>query len=115
MVIEDRNGQPWVRFEIHPWQHSAGDALIAEVPVHEFRDVKSSSGTVQRRPVIRTVVNFGQSQRMIDLTLTRRDEMGFRMLLGREALRGQFVVDPGRSFLSGKPPSVVRRANRGKE
>jgi hypothetical protein len=107
-----RAGQTWVRFEIHPWQHSSRSPLVAEAPVLEFRDVKSSSGTVQHRPVIRTLLRLGAIERPIELTLTRRDEMGFRMLLGREALRGQFLVDPGRSFLCGRPPIEVVRANR---
>ena len=109
---EDRAGDTWVRFEIHPWQHSAHDTIAAEAPVLEFRDVKSSSGVVQHRPVIRTLLKLGAIERPIDLTLTRRDEMGFRMLLGREALRGWSLVDPGRSFLCGRPPAEVRRANR---
>jgi hypothetical protein len=49
-----------------------------------------------------------------ELTLTNRDEMGFRMLIGREALRKGFVVDPGRSYLGGRPPLAMRRRNRGR-
>lgn len=113
--IEDRESQTWVQFEIHPWQDSDRGTVVAEAPVLEFRDVKNSAGVVQHRPVIRTLLRLGPTERSIDLTLTRRDEMGFRMLLGREALRGQFVVDPGRSFLCGQPPADVRRANRRKQ
>ena len=49
-----------------------------------------------------------------EVTLTRRDEMGFRMLVGREALRQGFVVDPARSYLGGRPSLAVRRRNRGR-
>jgi hypothetical protein len=64
--------------------------------------VKSSTGHATLRPVIRTaLVLFGQ-RRNIDLTLAARDQMGFRMLLGREALRRHFVVDPSRSYLAGR-------------
>jgi hypothetical protein len=66
-----------------------------------MRDVRSSNGGIESRPVIRTPVVVAGRRFPIDLSLTRRDEMGFRMLLGRRALRRRFVVDPGRSFLTG--------------
>jgi hypothetical protein len=56
-----------------------------------------------RRPVIRTLVELGGARWPIELTLVGRDEMGFRMLLGRQAVRGRFVVDPSRSFRGGRP------------
>lgn len=108
----DRAGEAWVRFEIHPWQRSAGDPIVTEAPLVDERAVKSSSGKAERRPVIRTSLLIGGRTRAIDLTLTRRDEMGFRMLLGREALRGAYVVDPGRSYVTGRPPKVIRVANK---
>jgi hypothetical protein len=66
------------------------------------RYVRNSSGVVELRPVIVTVVVLGDVCWPIELTLTRRDEMGFRMLLGREALRRRFVVDASRSFVFGR-------------
>jgi uncharacterized protein len=69
-----------------------------------MRPVKSSSGTVEVRPVIVTTLQLGGVTREIELTLTCRDDMGFRMLIGREALRGAFSVEPHRSFVSGVPP-----------
>jgi hypothetical protein len=71
--------------------------------------VRSSNGIVSRRPVIRTVVEILGERREVELTLVPRDEMGFRMLLGREAIRDGFLVDPGRSYLGGRP-----RKRRGK-
>jgi len=94
-----RDGRPWVRFEIHPRQRSAAGATLVEVPLVEHRHVRSSSGIRQRRPMIHTEIEIGGRRFPVDLTLTRRDEMGFRMLVGRQALRGRFVVDPGRSYL----------------
>lgn len=108
----ERADAPWVRFEIHPWQRSKADAVVAEAPLADERHVKSSSGTMQHRPVIRTALALGSRAVEVDLTLTRRDEMGFRMLLGREAMRGRVVVDPGASYLLGRPPVEVRRSNR---
>jgi hypothetical protein len=73
--------------------------------VHEWRNVRSSSGESELRPVILTTIEiFGESWE-VELTLTRRDAMGFRMLLGRQAVRGHIVVDPGRSYLNGKRSS----------
>lgn len=111
----DRHGSPWVRFEIHPWQRSIADAVIAEAAVVATRDVKSSSGEVEHRPVVQTSVVLAGRAVTAEITLTRRDEMGFRMLVGREALRKRFVVDPGVSYLGGRPDKSVRRRNRGDE
>jgi hypothetical protein len=66
-----------------------------------LRDVRSSNGEVERRPAISATASIGGAAVPIELTLTNRDDMGFRMLLGRTALRRRFLVDPGRSFLGG--------------
>jgi hypothetical protein len=75
--------------------------MAADAPLVGWRDVRSSNGTLERRPVIRTPVVIAGSRVPIELTLTRRDEMGFRMLIGRLALRRRFVIDPARSFAGG--------------
>jgi hypothetical protein len=72
-------------------------SCLAEL--YEHRHVKSSSGHREYRPIVRTSVQLGGESWPIDLTLTTRDAMGFRMLLGREAVRKRFLVDPGRSYL----------------
>lgn len=108
----DRVGHPWVRFEIHPWQRSITDSIIVEAPAVATRDVKSSSGVVDHRPVVHTTLVLAGHPVGAEITLTRRDEMGFRMLVGREALRHRFVVDPGVSYLGGRPDKAVRRRNR---
>ncbi len=108
----ERGDDQWVRFEIHPWQRSANDLIVQESLVREKRNIRSSSGETETRPVIVTSLGVGNAVVPIELTLTRRDEMGFRMLLGREALRHHYVVDPGRSFAAGRAPKAVRSANR---
>jgi hypothetical protein len=108
----ERDDAAWVRFVVHPWQRSFADAVVAEAPVITTRDVKSSSGAVDRRPVVRTQLVIASTVRDAEITLTRRDQMGFRMLIGREALRDRFVVDPGISYLGGRPPKDVRIRNR---
>ncbi len=109
-----RDGADWVRFTIHPWQRSNDDATVVETPVHDRRLVRSSTGHTQQRIVILTDVELLGQTVPTEVTLTRRDAMGFRMLIGREALRQGFLVDPGRSYLGGRPPRKVRRKNRGR-
>lgn len=96
-------GEPWVRFDIHPIQRRTRPEVRVEVPVFEFRAVRSSTGEVTRRPVIVTQVALLGRGWPIEITLADRDQMGFRMLLGREAVRRRFLVDAGRSFYGGKP------------
>ena len=71
------------------------------------RTVRSSAGTTELRPVVRTEIQLGDLRLPIDLTLTNRDTMGFRRLLGRSAIRGRFVVDPSRSFVQRRPGADV--------
>ncbi|WP_127792027.1 RimK/LysX family protein [Agromyces sp. LHK192] len=110
-----RDGSDWVRFSIHPWQDTAEDAATVELPVHDRRVIRSSTGHTQERLVVLMDVVLLDGTVTAEVTLTNRDEMGFRMLIGREALRGGFLVDAGRSFLGGRAPRQVRRRNRGRE
>lgn len=99
-----REGERWVRFSVHPRQRDAVTTVRAEAPWIDERLVRSSSGATTRRPVVRCLLHLGDRSWPIELTLVRRDLMGFRMLLGRQALRRRCVVDPGRSFLVGERP-----------
>ncbi len=90
-----------VRFQIHPIQRSARSAVEVCCPVVGFRRVRPSTGTAELRPLIRTPLLIGGHRFEIEITLTSRDAMGFRMLLGRSAIRRKFTVDPGHSFLHG--------------
>ena len=103
MQIFERDGEKWVRFQIHPIQRKDAKIVEAEAKVLEFRSVRSSSGKAAVRPVILTTVELLGISWPIELTLASRDKMGFRMLLGREAFRGKFLVDAGRSYFGGKP------------
>ena len=111
----ERDGEAWARFAIHPWQDSRADMVVVEAPLLERREVRSSSGTARERPVVLTAVELAGQRVPIEVTLTRRDEMGFRMLIGRQALRRRYVVDPARSYLGGQPPKRIRRKNRGRK
>lgn len=111
--IEDfeREGTPWVRFDVRPWQRSPGTVPV-EVPVLDRREVRSSSGHAEVRHVVLLDVVLVGTTITAEVTLSDRTEMGFRMLIGREALRQGFLVDPSRSYLGGKPPKGARRRNR---
>ncbi|SDS95380.1 ATP-dependent zinc protease family protein [Microterricola viridarii] len=104
----------WVRFRVHPWQKSEADAVTVECPVHDRRTVRSSSGHVEERIVVLLNVEIHGRTVTAETTLTNRDQMGFRMLIGREALRQGFLVDSDKSFLGGRAPREVRRQNRGR-
>ncbi|WP_242652784.1 RimK/LysX family protein [Intrasporangium flavum] len=114
-VVEfERDGSDWVRFSIHPWQRSESDAAVVERPVHDRRSVRSSSGHAEERFIVLLDVGLVGRTVTAEVSLTDRDEMGFRMLVGREALRQGFLVDSGRSYLGERPPLAVRRRNRGR-
>ena len=102
-------GEPWVRFVVHPEQRSHGVVVDAFAPLLETRAIRSSNGETQERPVILTTVALGDHRWPIELTLTARPQMGFCMLLGRTALRRHALVDPGRSYLaSPRPPKMPK-------
>ena len=96
-----RDGQSWVSFEIHPLQLNSKTSVRCESVIHDRRVVKSSSGTTEKRYVIKVPMEIGESTVDIEVTLTNRDSMGYRMLLGREAMQQRVLVDPSASFLLG--------------
>lgn len=97
-------GQIRVRFTVLPLQRSRLRAVSCQAPLYDERYVKSSNGSRELRPVIRTTVSWGGQAWEVDVTLTSRDLMGFRMLLGREAIRRRYLVDTGRSYFGGRQP-----------
>ncbi len=111
----DRDGASWVRFKVKPWQDSQEDAVVVECPVHDRRMVRSSSGHTQARLVVKLRIRLVEREVLAEVTLSNRDQMGFRMLIGREALRRGYIVDPARSFLGGRAPREARRRNRGRD
>ena len=110
----ERDGQRMVRYSVHPWQATDEDAVVVESTVLDRREVRSSSGHVEERYVVPMAITLVGRTVSVEMSLSRRDEMGFRMLVGREALRQGFVVDPGRSYLGDRPPVATRRRNRGR-
>jgi hypothetical protein len=93
-----------VAFTVLPVQDDDTVRVKASAPLLDVREIRSSSGEVQVRHVIKTWAKLHRRRWQIELTLASRDEMGFRMLLGRTAMRGRFLVDPAASYLSGDGP-----------
>ena len=100
-----KDGIPWVSFEVHPLQNDGKTTVHCEAPIHDKRKVRSSSGFTEMRYVIKTTLSISDDLWDIEMTLTNRDSMGYRMLLGREAMSGKMLVDPEASFLLGQPTS----------
>jgi len=94
-----KNGANWVSFEVHPLQEIRSTIIRTEAEVIDRRSVKSSSGDSERRYVIKADLSLGESTWQIELTLTNRDSMGYRMLLGRQAMDSRILVDPSACFL----------------
>ncbi|AFY39043.1 protein of unknown function DUF785 [[Leptolyngbya] sp. PCC 7376] len=95
-----------IRFTIHPHQRHIHDTVTLVAPLVEHRTIKSSNGHKQSRPVITTSIELGKYLWQIELNLTNRSLMGYRMLIGRQALRERFIVDVNKSFVqshSGQP------------
>lgn len=100
-------GQEIVRFVVHPVRFRRRIELVCESPIIGRRVVRDSGGKAELRPFIRARAVLGSLDWEIDLSLTNREDMRFRMLLGRAALAGLCVVDPSASYLLGK--SLARR------
>ena len=103
-------GEIGVRFIVLPLQRSRLKPVSCQAPLYDERYVKSSNGSRELRPVIRTAVTWGGQSWEVDVTLTSRDLMGFRMLLGREAIRRRYLVDTGSSYLGGR--KLVKKKRR---
>jgi hypothetical protein len=97
-----RDGEDWVRFLIHPVQRNLDFEVECHSPIFDFREVTDSGGHREMRYVIQSDVSLAGISWPIELTLTNRDTMRFRMLLGRRAMVGRFMVDPAASYVGGK-------------
>jgi hypothetical protein len=96
-VVDNRK---LVDFKIHPSQDNTDEVVSCSAEVFDKRDVTDSGGHKENRLVIKTTLAIGDESRLVEITLTDRDTMKFRMLIGRTALKPVFVVDPGKSYLA---------------
>ncbi|MEZ5941044.1 MAG: RimK/LysX family protein [Planctomycetaceae bacterium] len=104
-----RENQDFVRFVVHPLQKNSVKSVNCEAPLLDYREVRSSNGAVTRRAVISTEISLLDQTWSIELSLTNRDAMGFRMLLGRQAIRGRFLVDAGVSYCDSSHRQIARK------
>lgn len=102
----DKGGEAWIRIWLHPEQNSLREQ-VCEARIHDQREVTDSGGHTELRYVILSTLVLGDVAKPIELTLTNRDTMKFRMLLGRQAMRQHFIVDPNQSYLLGQPGAVA--------
>ncbi len=93
-----RDGKKLVRFDVHPFQRDQKKTITCEARLVDHRTVRSSSGHESTRSVVEVEIELMGLRFPIELTLTNRDQMGFRMLIGRQALRKRFLIDPSASF-----------------
>lgn len=95
-------GQRFVRFSVHPLQKN--DRVVREcvARVKDTREVSDSGGHREVRYIIETRIKIGNKERLVEMSLTNRDTMRFRMLLGRRAMQGDTVVYPAKSYVAGR-------------
>lgn len=102
----DHEGSPRARFVLHPEQRNDARTLTVEAPLVDHRAIRPSSGREELRPIVLTTLELDGLSVEIELALSRRDQMGFRMLVGRSALRGRFAVDPARSYRGAESKAI---------
>lgn len=98
-VIKHIKGKHKVKFTLHPMQRNDQYSVQCEADLLDIRKIKNSGGSVENRYIIVTELCLGNKKWPIELTLTNRDAMGFRLLLGRTAINQSFLIDPNKSFL----------------
>jgi hypothetical protein len=99
LTLTQEDGIDVVSFVLHPIQRSRRRSAPVRLPVHRTRIVRSSNGKSEARPTVMTTARLGQHRWKIEMTLTSRDTMGFRMLLGRSAVKKRFIIDPSGSYM----------------
>lgn len=102
-----RDGETWVSFSVLASRREPSQVIHCEAKVSDQRRVKSSDGSSNLRYFIRTTLVIGEQAMEIELSLANRGTMGYRMLLGRTAIRGNFIVDPAGSYLTSPRKSAT--------
>ena len=98
--IFQKDGQDWVRFTVHPIKKHNEVETHAELPVSDYRIVRDSGGHEERRPFIKTTLKLPTASWEIEISLSNRENMKFRMLLGRTSMRTKILVDCSQSYLT---------------
>ncbi len=97
------NGEDWVRFRVHIGYPAPRDWQTCQARLGDIRQVRNTGGEVEARYTIRTPIVIGHARWEVDITLTNRERMRYRMLLGRNAMKNHALVYPARTFLQGRP------------
>lgn len=105
--VEELDGQQWVNFKVHPLQHDDSEVIQCRAPVKDSRQVTDSGGHRTQRFVIDTTFSLGDDRFTAEVTLADRGNMLFRMLIGRTAMNGRYVVDPKRSYCVSHQPQTT--------
>ena len=95
----EHNGETWIEFDIHPDVHQVEVIVKRKAKMMAKRKIKSSTGTIQTRYIIKTTIMIGKKSWPIEVSLSDRSNMTYLMLLGREAMHGKIIVDPQRRFV----------------
>lgn len=95
-------GREMVRFGVHPLRKRTTPEIICTAPVTDLRSISDSGGHREQRYIITTAIDLGNQRREIEISLTNRESMRFRMLLGRTAMSG-LLIEPTRAYLCGRP------------
>ncbi len=103
LKTSQRDGQAWVNFLMHPNQNDSETIVSCEAKIIDERIVSDSGGHQELRPVIESMITVGQQRWPLEITLTNRDTMRFRMLLGRTGIPENYIVHPHQSYLQGQP------------
>ena len=106
----EEDGRERVEFSIHPVQKDLETVITCVADIVDQRVVTDSGGHKEERYVIESTVTIGQHAWPIEMTLTGRDDMRFRMLLGRTAIKDRAVVNPGRSYIVGKKKRATKQS-----
>jgi len=105
----EEDGDRYVRFDLHPRKRHRAPSVACTAKVADERVVKNSGGHEEHRYVVETRLQIGAQVWPIELTLANRDTMTFRLLIGREALRGKYWVDAGKSYVQELGGAARRR------
>lgn len=98
-----RDGKLFVQFDVHPFQRNDEVYRTCEAEAVDYRWITNSGGGREKRFVIVTALQMGDDAWPVEVTLTDRDQMGFRMLVGRTAMERRLIIDPTMSYWLEKP------------
>lgn len=98
LIIKSKDGQDYAKFIVHPLQESSEEAVRCECKIVKYQEVEGKNCILEKRPVIVTPIQLGDKRWDMELTLTNRDDAGFRMSLGRDGIQTHFLVDTSKSF-----------------